>query len=125
MADVELVGFDDLVHDLERAARLAGPEAARIVKKGATNIKRDARARASGFARAPRLQYAITYDLIDGGLTAVIGPDKDKGSGPLGTFYEYGSANDAPQPFLAPALDAEAPRFAEQLAAAAAKALAP
>lgn len=118
MDDVDTGEIDLLAGYLEREARVMPDAAAKIVKRGATNVKRDARTNASGHARAPRLPYSIDYDLEDGGLQAVIGPDKDKGSGALGTFYEYGSANDAPQPFLAPALDEEEPRFVEALSAA-------
>lgn len=115
MAEFDTHEIDLLAGYIERAARTSDTTAAAIVKKGAVKIKSAARKNAAGHTRAPRLQYSITFDVEDGGLTAVIGPDKDKGSGPLATFYEYGSANDAPQPFLAPALDAEVPHFVEQL----------
>lgn len=113
MGDADEV--DALARDLEREARIMPDEAARIVKRGAVQVKNAARRNASGHSRAPRLAYSIGFDLEDGGLEAIVGPDKDSGSGPLGTFYEYGSANGAPQPFLAPALDEEAPRFEKAL----------
>ncbi len=115
MDDVDTSEVDDLARDIEREARLMPDEAARIVKRGAVKVKADARRNASGHSRAPRLAYSIGFDVEGDGLEAVIGPDKDSGSGPLATFYEYGSANDAPQPFLAPALDEEAPRFEKAL----------
>jgi HK97 gp10 family phage protein len=115
MADVDVSEVDALARDLEREARVMPADAAKIVKRGAVQVKNAARRNASGHSRAPRLPWSIGFDVEGDGLEAVIGPDKDSGSGPLATFYEYGSANDAPQPFLAPALDEEAPRFEKAL----------
>ena len=119
MGDVdvsEVVAFEAV---LRRAAGTVGAESSKIVKRGAFNVKAAARRNASGHSRAPRLAYSIDYDIEGDGrfgmVEAVIGPNKDISPGPLATFYEYGSANDAPQPFLAPALDEEAPRFEKAL----------
>lgn len=111
--------IDTLAGYLEHAGRASDVVLAKVVKRGAVNVKKDARTAAGGHRRAPGLAYSIGFDIEDGGMRAVIGPDKGVGSGALGTFYEYGSATAAPQPFLAPALDAEEPRFVAQIAAAA------
>ena len=122
-----------LAYDL-RAVAVTSPVVVRaVVAKGALNIKNDARQRASGIRHAPMYPYTITYDTTETpwGVSAEIGPDKDKvvGGGPyrtpgnLGAILEYGTSRSAPIPHLAPALDAEEPRFLDALADAAEKAL--
>lgn len=106
--------LNDLAADLLRAAETVPDRAERVVSRGALNIKRDARARISGHPRhLPHYPSSITYDIDRAGssVTASIGPDKDLTQGPLGNLIEYGSVNNAPIPHLAPAHDAEEPRF--------------
>lgn len=98
-----------------------------VVVKGGLNIRNDTRRRWSGFKHAPRLPAAVTMDTYVSltGPSAVIGPDKAKPQGALGNLFEYGSVNNAPIPGLAPAAEAEAPRFEAALEALAIKALGP
>lgn len=97
----------------------------RAVKRGAVNVKRDARAAASGHRRLARYPSSITFDIEADGMSAVIGPDKGGpgGQGAFGAIVEFGTPRSAPMPHLGPALDAEAPRFAEAVLGAAIKAL--
>lgn len=106
-----------LANDLERAAIGAQMAAAPVVAKAAFNVKRDwrANATASSGSHAKRYPYSIGYDLEDGGLTAIVGPDKDRPQGPLGNLLEYGSAHNPPHNDGGRAMDAEAPRFEENL----------
>lgn len=106
-------GLQMLVADLEREARTAPAEAKKVVVKGAVNVKGGWRRRWSGFAHAPRLPYAVGYDVktLGGKIEAEIGPDKDKPQGALGNLFEYGSLKNAPIPGGAPALEAERPKF--------------
>jgi hypothetical protein len=45
----------------------------------------------------------------------VVGGGPSRTPGNLGHIYEYGIPGTAPQPHLAPALEEEEPRFAEQI----------
>ncbi len=115
-----------LTKDIEKAARIMPAAAAAVVKKAAVNIKNDARRRASGLAHAPRYPYSIGFDPVQ--VTPIwvqtyVGPDKDKRQGALGNILEYGTAHNAPVPHLAPAGEAEEPRFAKAMDELAAKAL--
>ena len=80
-------------------------EASKVVKKGALEIKKTARATAGGSkSNAGR---HINFDMV-GADTAEIGYDKT-GSGNLGTMREYGSAGNVPHNDLGQALESEAP----------------
>ena len=109
-------------------ATAATPAAAMaVVVKGALNIKTDAARRVSGLKHAPQYPRSITFDAYISltGPSAVIGPDKAKPQGALGNILEYGTSKNAPIPHLAPAAEAEAPRFEAALEALAIKALGP
>jgi hypothetical protein len=88
-------------------------EAAKVVERGALQIKNGARRRAGGLAHAPAYPASISYDSWMGlsGPAAEIGPDKGRRQGSLGNLIEYGSVNNAPIPHIAPAADEELPRF--------------
>jgi hypothetical protein len=98
-----------------------------VVVKGALNIRDDARRRVSGLRHAPQYPRSITVDTYVSlsGPSAVIGPDKAKPQGALGNILEYGTTKNAPIPHLAPAAEAEAPRFEAALETLAVKALGP
>lgn len=106
-----------LVDALNRASRVAVPDARKVVTVGANNIKREWRRRWKGLKHAPALPYSITYDLYTSlsGPAAEIGPDKTRRQGALGNLLEYGSVKNAPIPGGAPAAQAEEPRFAKAL----------
>jgi hypothetical protein len=95
----------------------ATKDVAAVVAKGALNIKKDAARRISGHPRFRRLPAAINYDLYVSlrGPAAEIGPDHNRPQGNLGHIAEYGGLRSAPMPFMAPAGDAEEPRFAKAL----------
>jgi len=112
------------MNDLEQLAvdlTLAGPRAAAralpVVKKGADNIMRDWRDRATGLPHAPAYPYSITYDaeITATGAAAEIGPDKERRQGALGNLIEYGKPGQAPHNFGGQAADTEEPRFVEQM----------
>lgn len=84
-----------------------------VLAKGALNIKNDWRDSASGLRHAPLYPFSISYDItpdVDG-ITAEIGPDKDKPQGALGNLIEFGSSKNAPHLDGARALAAEEPQF--------------
>jgi len=98
----------------------------KVTGRGAFNVKRDWKARWTGYRHIPYLPNAISYDLErapGGGWVAEIGPDKHRRQGPLGNVIEFGTINNAPIPGGLPALDVETPRFERALADAAEKVL--
>lgn len=117
------IRFDDhelvaLTKDLDRAAAIAPAEAAKVVTKGAVNIKNDARRRISGLAHAPAYPYSITFDDVHVSkvwVQTVIGPDKNKRQGALGNVLEYGTRKNPPRPHMGPAGEAEEPKFARAM----------
>lgn len=105
--------------ELTTKAQRVGAEAAAVLRKGALNVKTDARRFASGLAHAPAYPYAIGFDVVGDGrsgtISAEIGPDKAKPQGALGNILEYGTVNNAPFAHLGPALDREGPKFERAL----------
>lgn len=122
---VEHGDIDRWIVRIDEAAKVAPTEARKVVAKGALNIKTDARRRVGGLKHAPSYPASITYDSKEtpGGATAEIGPDKNKRQGALGNLIEYGSVHNSPKPHMAPAADAEAPRFEKAMEELAAKPL--
>jgi hypothetical protein len=118
----ELVAVVDAIN---KASAAAPADATAVVKKGAQNIKVDAARRISGHPTLRRLPYAIDYDVYQSlrGPAAEVGPNHDKRQGNLGHIPEYGSPTSAPIPYMAPAADAEAPKFARAVEDLAVKAL--
>lgn len=120
MLEWQVYGDDALVADLNHAAGGVGAAAAKVVNKGALNIKREAQQFSSGLAHAPDYPDSITYDVRGDGrhgtLEAEIGPDKAKRQGALGNILEYGTVKNSPTPHLGPALERETPRFIQALA---------
>lgn len=108
-------GLNELVADLGRGELRTVPLAAAVVAKGALNVKNEARQMASGLRHAPAYPASITYDIAGNGLSAEIGPDKDKRQGALGNILEYGTSKNAPHAHLGPALDREGPAFEKAL----------
>ena len=108
--------------DLGRAAGLDARAVRPAVSKGALNIKNQMRrdfGKSDYFSRA---SFAVSYDVTTDGdaVQAEIGPDKGRNpAGALANIAYFGGAHGGggtvPDPQLA--LDAEAPRFEEAIAA--------
>lgn len=112
----------ELAHDLRDASFEIQAKAPAVIKKGALNIKNDAR-RIIENARDPRTTipaypYSIGFSLLGRDKTeADIGPSKRRGKqGKLGNLLEFGGMYNAPIPHLQPALEREAPNVAKHLA---------
>ena len=126
-ANFESSSLRQLAADFDQAAEIAPAEARKVVAKGAFNIKTDARRRRSGSRYFPRLPAAITYETGETptGSWGEIGPEHGKPQATLGHIPEYGTLKTASEPYMAPAGDAERPRFEAAMAALAEKAIAP
>jgi hypothetical protein len=121
---IESGDVTDLVQLLAQAPAVMVGEARAIVKRGAQNIKTDAQRRIGQPKHAPAYSRAISYETGESATKAwaEIGPDKNKRQGPLGNILEFGSPTSAPHPHMAPAAEAELPKFERFMQAAAAKA---
>ncbi|WP_432051128.1 HK97 gp10 family phage protein [Verrucosispora sp. NA02020] len=110
-------GARELVADLASAAANAPDEAAKVVKRGAENVKKDAQRRVTGLKRLPHYPRAIGYDVVRRGTVAeaTVGPDTRKRQGSLGHLVELGSPTSAPHPHMGPAGDAEEPKFTKAM----------
>lgn len=119
---VDVTELQALVGDLEKAGALAATTMLPIVKRGAQNIKDEARLLAPAGPKTAHYPYSLGYDLTcTGTLTeAVIGADLSMPQGGLGGILEDGTSRSAPHPHLGPALEHEAPRFVEEISKAAA-----
>jgi hypothetical protein len=127
---MDRIGFDGrdlacVVTSIDKASAVAAAETAKVVGRGALNIKNDARRRITGLRHAPRYPYSIDYDLYVTGRGAVadVGPNKAKRQGALGNLLEYGSTNNPPHPHMRPAAEAEMPGFEKAMEDLALKAL--
>jgi hypothetical protein len=113
--------ISQLEHSLYGASDSIQRKAPAVIKKGAVNIKKDARDAISS-ARAvrttiPAYPYAIGFSIRGySGTEAEIGPSRRRGKqGKLGNLLEYGGMFNAPIPHLQPALEREAPNVARHL----------
>ena len=112
-------GLESLFNDLNTAGAKVVPVVRGVVNRGALNVKSDARRlfeeqRVGDYL--PHYSRSITYDVESAGgfVSAEVGPEVGKVQGPFGPGVEFGSVNHAAMPHLAPALDAEEPRFVGQ-----------
>lgn len=107
--------------DLRAAGRDAAGQSAKVVGKGALNIKNEARELAPKGPHVPGYASSIRYDIkVEAdAVEAEIGPTGG-GQARLGAVLEYGSPTSPPHPHHETAGDHEEPRFwaaAEDLAA--------
>lgn len=117
------IGFDThevsaLVKSFEDAT--GGPaikDVTAVVFKGAMNVKKDAARRISGHPHWRRVAGSIDFDMHVSlkGPAAEIGPNHAKPQGNLAHIPELGSPTSAPIPFMAPAGEAEEPKFGKAL----------
>ncbi len=109
----DVSGLNELVADLTAAPRRVQVKTAAVVLKGAVNVQKDWRQRASGLAHAPAYPASVTYEAGWKGsaFEAQVGPDKGLPQGALGNLIEFGSVNSPPHGDGSAAMDTEAPKF--------------
>jgi hypothetical protein len=106
---------------LERASSKTPKETVAVVRKGANNVKRDARRNVQQTApiHNARAQQFINYDVEAQGVQVVaeIGYDRTMKPARLGNLLEFGGGGDKSPPHhdLANALETEEPRFTQAL----------
>lgn len=116
----------DLAGVLAVAGDVAADDALAIVRKGATNVKRDWRLASQGIAHAPRYPRSIGFDIVRRALSteAVIGPeDSPVNQGFLGPILEFGGAHNAPRDDGGQAMALEEPRFVQAMTQAGSSAI--
>lgn len=82
-----------------------------VIAKGAADIAAEAQRLAP--VDTGMLRSSIGYDLLSGGLTAVVGPTVS-----YGAFVEFGTRRQAPAAYMGPALDRVGPGLMVALALA-------
>lgn len=127
--EITVTGLAEWRRDLLRAADTLDDAVAKVVGRGAFNVKRDWARRWSGLHGLPRLAASISYDIERAGglISADIGPNLQRTQGPLGHLIEfgteYGTVHNAPHPGGLPALEAEQEGFVDALETVLMKAL--
>lgn len=115
---VSTEGVKELAADLEAVPAKVQPEIAKVVKRGAVNVKKDMQrdARSGGYTK--HFARSINFDMVTPTF-AEIGPDKGKIQGALGNILYFGTSNNAPKLDLEAPLYREAPKFEKALGDAA------
>lgn len=96
------------------------------VKRGAVNVKNDAKrdiVSQVGRNHAKHYAGAITFDLMNGGMAAEIGPETGHKQAFLGKILEFGTATSPAHPHLVPAVEREQEKLVAGILVAVEKAL--
>lgn len=111
MVDVrmDVVGVTKLAADLGMAGPAVVPLARAVVERSALAVKNGMARDARGHQHFPSFPNSITYDVR--GLSAEIGPDKNRRQGALGNILYFGTSKNAPVLNIGAALEREAPNF--------------
>lgn len=119
--DMDVSDVGRLAADLGKVGPRVVPLARAVVEKGALNVKDGMARDATGIGHAPAFPSSITYDVR--GLSAEIGPDKNRRQGALGNILAFGTSKNAPVWNHTAALRREEPFFITQLQRVGAEAL--
>lgn len=114
-----------LAVDFSRVGAIVAQQARPVVSKGALNIKTAMQADMKGSEHFKGAAHTVSYDLLDGGFTAEIGPSSEAGSpGNLANLAYFGGSNGGGGTVADPRtrLDEELPKFEKALLDIAAKA---
>lgn len=113
---------EEFAKELIKAVRKVPGRTVKVVRKGAQNVRTDARrnVRQTAPVQNAHAHRAIDYDVEADGVNVVaeIGYNKEKNGGALGNLLEFGGGGDHSPPHrdLSRALDAEEDKFADALA---------
>lgn len=115
---VDIRALQAWIDDLEHADEVLVDKTERIVGRGCFQIKKDWKARWTGFPHIPHLPNAIRYDVttrndvVDGDVYV----DEHKRQGELGAIVAWGLGRNSPLPGPLEAIAAEEPKFQRALA---------
>lgn len=112
--EIDASGFRELAASFTQGAASVGPAAQMAVRKTALDVEKDAKALAP--VDTGNLKGSIGHSDLrtvgqSGSLEALVGPTAD-----YGVHLEFGTSRMAPQPFMGPALDRQAPAFEQAMA---------
>lgn len=115
---VDTSDLDSLAYDYQRTPQRVAEQAPAVLRRGAVNIRRAARAHLAGAVTGvylPHYGRSIDFDEEsgDGWFEVEIGPNAGMPQGGMGRGVEYGSAHTRPIPHLIPAWEDEQGRFDE------------
>jgi hypothetical protein len=116
MATLDTSELDALNRDLEQIPAEKLPQLKGVVRKGALNIKTGMQSEAASAGSYRHFSRSISFDEIDGGLGAEIGPDKGRVQGALGNILYFGTSKNAPVLDLEGPLRKEDQRFVDAIA---------
>ncbi len=121
-------GLTELQAVFREAPQKLQTAAKRNVSKTALEVKKGAQARVSAGLSAtkshlPHYARSIDYDLVAGGLSAVVGPNPSKIQGAFGRGVEFGSSRAGPIPHMLPSADDQWPLFRAGMTSAVEQAL--
>lgn len=104
MSGFDFSDLNRLAVDMSGADRETLPAMRAVLQKGSADIKRDAQALAP--VDTGNLRSSITYEThqLVSSVRAEIGPTAD-----YGVYVELGTSTQAPQPYMGPAFDRNAP----------------
>lgn len=109
----DLTQLDKLAADLGKGTAKTVVETRAVIEASALVVKKATQKRWTGLKHAPSLPGAVTFDMK--GLSAEIGPDKQRRQGALGNIVEFGTSKNAPIPGLNPALIEAGPGYVKAL----------
>lgn len=116
MTTVDTSQLDKLVADLGEIPEEKLPQVKKVVSRGALNVKTDLRAGAANGGSYKHFARSIDYDIVDGGLGAEIGPNKDQIQGALGNLLYFGTSKSGGVLDINGPLTKEEPRFVDAIA---------
>lgn len=104
------LGLDKSISDVRKTMRP-------VVARGALNVKKDLQQDADGHAHFRYLPATISYDtkVLQGEISAEIGPDKDKRGGAIANVLYFGTSHNPAVLDINGPLDREEPRFVEAI----------
>lgn len=108
MATIDVSELTQLGNAFTKSASQARSKAKLVVAKSASDIQASGREKAAVDTGA--MQNSIGIDYFVNGLAAEIGP-----SVYYGIYVEFGTAFQAPQPFMRPAFQQHVPQFEDAL----------
>ncbi|PZR55226.1 hypothetical protein DNL40_02325 [Xylanimonas oleitrophica] len=104
-------GIRRMSTDLRQAGQKAGPIVELVVRKATLDVERDAKTGVPVDTGNLRATISSDVQATAGSVSGEVGPTAN-----YGLFVELGTSKMAPQPYMGPALDRNAPAFEQAMA---------